>query len=253
MVAICISIEWKEERKLTQPSEFKFAMEPTGGRAGFPLTRFQAVCKEVTPVTFKNENDPGAKERLSVKFDFTDLTVIETEEPYPFPILTFNLPYSDRGETIWMAWAGSFRKLIPASAYAGMNMPFKILEGKVQEWHYTTARLRRPLTDENGEDIMDASGKQKWGVQDANAWSLVSVEGFGGASAGVNIMDLIVDYADGKTGEQILQYVLTDMSLKSVSGHQAAAEGAVSRTLLPTLVTAGKLSQGTDGKYSKVG
>lgn len=238
---------------MTAPTEFKFAMEPTGGRAGFPLLRFEAVCKEVTPVVRKDENDPSAKERQTVKFDFVDLTVIDTVEPYPFPIISFSLPYSDRAETIWMEWAKSFRDIIPATAWAGMAMPFKILEGKKQVWAYVPGRLRRPITDENGEPVMDGAGRQKWGVQDADTWKLVSVEGFGGTAPGSNIHDLIIEWIDGKNDKDFMQWLFTDMSLKTVSGHQAAVEAQAERKLLPMLVEAGKLTLDDSGVYHKVG
>lgn len=237
---------------MTQPTEFKFKMEPTGGRPFSPMLRFRGTLKEVTPTVYKNEEDPSAKERMTVKFDFTDVTVIDTEEPYPFPTATGSLPYSDRGDTIWMAWATSFRNIVPKSDWQNLSMPFKVLEGKVQEWAYLPARLRRPLTDENGENIKGADGRDKWGVQDADAWQLVSVEGYTGES-GATIYDLIVEKLDGSDDKGFMEWLFTDMSLKSVPGHNAAVEAQAERKLIPMLLETGKLSQDPNGVYHKVG
>lgn len=238
---------------MSQESEFKFKMEPTGGRPFNPLIRFRGTLKEVTPVTYKDENNPSDKGRMTVKFDFIDITVIDTEEPYPYPTTTGSLPYSDRAETIWMAWANSFRNIVPKAEWQTLSMPFKILEGKVQEWAYMPARLRRPLTDENGEAINDAAGKQKWGVQDADAWQLVSVEGYGGESGGVNIYDLIIEKLDGADDKDFMEWLFTDMSLKSVPGHGAAVEAQAERKLIPMLLETGRLTQDANGIYHKAG
>ena len=235
---------------MTTPTDFKFKMEPTGGRPFNPLLRFSGMCKEVTPVVYKNEDDPSAKERMTVKFDFTDITVIDTEEPYPFPTATGSLPYSDRAETIWMAWANSFRDLIPKEEWVALSMPFKILEGKRQEWAYLPARLRRPLTDENGDPIMDATGRPKWGVQDANTWQLVSVEGYG-KSSGTNIYDLIIEHLDGKDDKDFMEWLFTNMEIKAVPGHAAAVEAQSERKLIPMLIESGKMTQDANGVYHK--
>jgi hypothetical protein len=229
---------------------FKFSVdEPRDSQS--PLIRFKGVLKGYKAVAYKDENNPAAKERMTVEFEFTDVTVIESHEPYPFPVATIKIGYSDRKETLWAAWTKSFRERIPHETYANEpGQPFDVIVGKEQEWARMPADLRRPLTDEHNEPILDAAGKQKWGVQPADAWQLVYVEGFG--QSGENITDLIVEEADGKTDKEIMQWIYTEQSLKRIPGYSEAVEAMAERKLMPTLVSGGKLTQDTKGVYHKV-
>lgn len=238
---------------MTEVSDFKFSLDVQGKRQGFPLVRFQGLLKECTPKAYTPEDQPNAKPRMSLEFHFVDLTPIETVEPYPFPMVVFTVAYSDRSETQWAAWASSVKKIVPAAEIAKFNQPYECLVGKVQEWAWAPATIRRPVTDENGEPVLDASGKQKWGPQDADAWQIVSVEGFGGASGGTNIHDVIVEYLDGKDDKDFMQWLFTNMSLKSIPGHSVAVEAQAERKLIPMLIERGLLTQDSSGIYHKVG
>lgn len=235
---------------MTTPTDFKFSVDVKDNRS--PLIRFRGVLKEWTPVTYTPEEGSGRKPSQSIKFGFIDVVVVESTEPYPFPTAELTLPYSTSSETRWAAWAASFKNLIPVEAYRDLNQPFDVLVGKTQEWFFKPARLRQPIVDEHGEPVMDASGKQKWGTQDGDAWQIVSVDGFGNTAGGVSLMDLVVDYADGKKAEDVRQWLFTDMAIKSMPGHSAAVEAEANRTLMPTLVTGGKLTLDADGVYHKV-
>ena len=237
---------------MTTASEFKFSLDVKEGRSGYPLIRFRGMLKECTPMAYTPEDNPGAKPRMSLKFDFTDITVVETMEPYSFPITTITVPYSDRAETRWAAWAKSLKLLVPSEEVQKFNQPFEVLVGKVQEWAWAPAKLRMGLQDENNEPILDAVGKQKWGVVDADAWQIISVEGYGSAGGGVNIHDLIIEYLDGKTDKDFMQWLYTDQSIKSVPGQSAAVEAQSERKLLPMLIQAGKLTQDAEGIYHRV-
>jgi hypothetical protein len=236
---------------VTQVSDFKFSLEVQGKRQGFPLIRFQGVLKTATPKAYVPEDNPNAKPRMSLQFDFVDITVIDTEEPFPFPIVSITVNYSDRTETQWAAWAASVKKLIPAEETSKYNQPYEVLVGKVQEWAWAPCRIRRPQTDEEGEPVLDASGRQKWAAQDADAWQIVSVEGFGGNAGGASIYDLIVDYLDGKDDRDFMQWLFTDMSIKSVTGHATAVEAQAERKLIPMLLERGVMTQDASGIYHK--
>lgn len=209
-----------------------------------PLIHFKGVLKEHKSET--RVPDEGGKARLSVTFNFVDITVIESREPYAFPIATLKLPYSDRSATRWAAFTKSFRSLVPKEAY-GSPDPLSVLDGKEVEMRFQHARLRLPLKDDDGEDT------GKWAEQDGEAWQLVSVEGFGSAGEQVAMTDLIVDFADGKKDSDIYQWIYTEQSLKNQAGYMEALEAVGERTLLTTLVTAGKLTVDADGVYHKAG
>lgn len=232
---------------MTQEPAFKISVdEPQDGQT--PLVRFRGTLQSHrTNVRHIEGRDKPA---LSVIFDFVDVTVIESTEPYPFPIASIPVPYSDRGQTQWAALTKSFRSLVPREAWEGLDDPLTLLDGKTVEMHRTHARLRLPVRDEDGNNT------GQWAEQDGNAWQFVSIEGFGSrdgdGSGGQTIMDLILDYADGKTDQEIYQWVYTNQDLKGLAGYGEAVESIAERKLLTTLLAANQLTQDAEGKYHKV-
>lgn len=212
-----------------------------------PLIRFKAVLKEYKVDAREATEDRRAS--TSVVFDFVDVVVIESREPYPFPIATLRIPYSERNETRWAAFTSSLRKILPPEVRSSDGLD--ALVGKNQEWHWTAAKLRQPLRDDEGNDIME-NGKQKWGVRDADSWQILNCEGFGGAEEG-SIMDAIVEYADGKTDKDLYQWVFTSQELKRYSDYTDAVEAVASRQLIGLLEKQGRLKTEADGTLRKVG
>ncbi len=72
---------------------------------GTPLRRFQGTLKEYK--SEKHTPQDGGREYMVIVFDFTDVVVLESVEPYPFPIATLNVSYSTATETRWDALAKS--------------------------------------------------------------------------------------------------------------------------------------------------
>lgn len=200
-----------------------------------PLVRFKGICKAQTIV--QKEAEENRRASTSLKLDFVDVTVIESTEPYPFPIASFTIPYSERGETRWAAFTSSLRKIVPPDLIATGSLDF--LVGKEQEWHFTGARLRLPVRDENNEVKLDASGKQVWGVQEGKAWQILNLEGFGQAEQG-NILDTIRDWiGEGKKDQEIYQYVFTEQKLKSFKDYNQTVEAVASRKLIESMTLMG--------------
>lgn len=215
-----------------------------------PLIRFRGVLKEVKESTYTPQG--GGNERLSLEFNFVDVVVIESREPYPFPIASVRVGYSDRPNTKFAALSKGFKEIVPREEFAQLENPFEVLKGRNQEWYYGPAQLRLPLKNEDGSDKVDGAGKAVWGVIEGLAWQIVGVDGYQSAS-GPSLMDQIVDYAHGHTMQEIGQWIYTNQSLKSFPGFNSAAEGIASRSLLPMLEASGKIKLGDDGKYVKVG
>ena len=225
--------------KLDQRDEF----------APHPLIRFKGNLKNYVTET-KESQDPGGKARLSVTFNFTDVVVIESREPYVFPIATITISYSEGRDTRWAAWTNSFKAVVPADSWASSDPIQEALVGRNQEWYFKSASLRAPVRDENNEIVME-NGKQKWAKQPADAWQIEGVEGLTQAT-GPGLMDALVDFAHGKTDKEIFQEALTNQSWKNLAGYNDMVEGVTGRTLLPVLVSSGKLTANPDGTYSKV-
>lgn len=235
---------------MTQPFIPSIA-EPKDDQHGTPLQEFKAVCKQYVARDqhFEARNGQAARDAKFIEFDFTDVIVIRSLETYTLPIAKISLPYSDRADTRWAAFTKSVRAVVPPEVWQASADPLGLLVGKRQHWNFTGGNvLRAPIKDDQGGDVYE-NGKQKWGPVPSDTWQVVSIEGIG--TGGVQLLDLIAEYAVGKTADMVNQEVLTNMEWKGYQGFQAAAEGTVARTLLPGLVMAGKLTQSPDGTYLK--
>lgn len=220
------------------------ADRPTGGDT--PLRHFKGVLSELK-LDQRQARDGNA---YSVAlFNFTDLEVLESTEPFPFPIaqigISYKPPTKSRGGTKWEAFAASLRKLMPA------NPDPEMLRGKVQEWKQVERPLRSALTDEEGMPVMDGKQNQLWGEVPTLCWTVVSVEGLGSAEeADDNFYSFLVDLADGKTEPKFYEACLTD---SKVTARPNIVEAITSRKLLSTLTEMGLLTRDAEGILHKTG
>jgi hypothetical protein len=187
----------------------------------------------------------GDKPRTFVEFDFIDLEVIESTEPYPFPTaklaIRYIAPTESRGETDWEAFSGSLRRLIP-----GCPDPDPLV-GKMQEWAMLPAKVRILAKEEDGTTpLLDTQGKQVWEAGEADRWQLVSVEGIEDTSK--DLTEHLLELADGKTEVQFNQAALTD---KKVMANSDTVDAITNRVLLPALIEAGKLIRDDEGVLHK--
>ena len=204
-----------------------------------PLIKFRGVLKEYKAEARKF----GERDATIITFNFTDVEVLEAREPYPFPIATVTVGYSERADTRWSALTKSFRAVLPTP-------DIDLLVNKKQEWHFAGGNnTRRPVdeTDSDGNTV------QVWKSLPTNCWQLTWIEGAGSANGAGNLMDVIVDNADGKTNEAFFQWFYSDPTVRNLPGYQDAVTAAANRTLLETLQAGGKLNRSAEGVWQKVG
>jgi hypothetical protein len=166
-------------------------------------------------------------------FEFTDLEVIESVTPYPFPIATVEIRLSSRTETAWDAFASSLKRAMGEAATTSM------LVGKMQEWAMLPSPLRRPRQKEEGAE-------QVWTTEEEPAWQVVSVEG--AAQATEDIAARILDVADGKTEKALYEALLGDAKIRS---NPSIVTQITDRKLVSGLVEKGALSRDTEGILHK--
>lgn len=218
------------------------AEKPSGGDT--PLRRFRGVL-DSAKLDQRTSNDGRAY--AVALFNFKDVEVIESVEPYPFPIavigISYKPPKKSRGGTKWDAWAGSLRKLSPS------NPDPDVLVGKVQEWAQVEHPLRSALTDDEGNPVMDGNNKQLWGDVATLCWTIASVEGLGSVAEKDKDFDVfLVDLADGKTEPQFYEAALTN---SQVTARPNIVQAITDRKLLVTLTEMGKLTRDAEGILHK--
>lgn len=198
---------------------------------GTPLLRFKAVLNEYK--SEKRKDDNSNREWMIVKFEFTDLVVIESTEPYPFPVAIVDVGYSSTEKTKWDALAQSIKRLF------GRTPALDEIVGKMQEWHFTDCKLR----------TLDDSDKQ-WKDLPGQAWQVVSIEGLGPIPDAADLTELVLDMLDGKTERDFYQEFYQNSEVRK---DQNLVESATNRQLLTTLETAGRAHRDGEGVWHRGG
>lgn len=208
---------------------------------GTPLRRFQAVLQDY--VSEKRKDSTSNREYMTIQFNFVDLVVLESMEPYPHPIAVISIGYSTTQATRWDVLASSIKTLW------GETPALDALTGKRQEWAYLPCKLRTRL--ESGE----------WTDVPNEAWQVVGVEGVGagvgagggaGSASAAPAMDatehLIANLLDGKNDADFHQALYQDQVMR---GHPDIISSATERKLLPALETAGRVWRDPQGIWHK--
>ncbi|KKK75228.1 hypothetical protein LCGC14_2875820, partial [marine sediment metagenome] len=215
---------------------------PTGGES--PLLRFKGVLANYVAEE-RTGNDQS--KYMVILFNFAEVEVIDSEEPYPFPIAIIRIGYKppkdSRGGTKWDAFAGSLRKLSPE------NPDLDVLVGHKQEWARLPFKIRSPLTDEEGQPQLDGNSRPIWGDLDVLCWKVVACEGLGSAEEkDADFNAYLVGLADGKTEPKFYEAALTD---SKVMARPNIVEAITGRKLLSTLTEMNLLTQDAEGILHK--
>ena len=228
--------------------QFKPSLATPVGQS--PLQEFNAILESWEAETREAQSDdPGTTPRKYqvITFNFKDLEVIKSTEPYPFPIAVLTIGYApptvSRGNTRWDALAGSIRKLTP-------DPDLDQLVGKRQTWAMRPSTLRQALTDEDGTPKLDGRLRPLWGDVQQDAWQVTEVDGLGStAESDEEFMDFLVGAADGKTPTDWYEALLGDQRVTKGRGDIVTA--ITERKILDTLLQAGKLTQDEEGVLHK--
>ena len=217
---------------MVQEEQFKPSLETRP--FGTPLRKFSGVLKEYRTEKREPSEGSGGKAYMVINFDFTDLTVIESVEAYQFPIATISVSYSTSQQTKWDALAGSIKKIL------GLGATLDDLVGKVQTWAFLPATLRV-----RGDDGVWVNAEQE-------CWQVSEIAGgiAGGGVVDDGVDDHILDLIDGKDEQSFYQVFYQD---ELVRNHPDLITAATDRTLISTLVDAGRITRDAEGIYHRAG
>jgi hypothetical protein len=165
--------------------------------------------------------------RTYVNLNYSEVEVIETAEPYPFPILQISMSLNIRRVSQWTILADSIAKLVSPQQdikdTIGMVHHMKLTPG-----HMMWNRDERQATPRDAWEIIDLSGgmlKEK--------------------TAG-NSTDRALELLDGKIEEEWNQLVFQD---KVVKGDSKLIDDIIHRKFLPTMESAGRIVKDTNGVW----
>jgi len=241
----------------------------TGGFRS-PLRHFRGKLDSITGAMVQRGNMP--QPRLEVSYNFSDVEVFQSTEPYPFPVAQVSLMHSTRDKSAMGVLGASMDKILNADIDG--NTPQEqvknqdALIGVVQEWKVTPGHMM-PDRDEQG----------KWGEAPRECWEVVYAEGFGGtphsgvaeppaesqvsASAeapakgktapqatGETPAQRAISLLDGKTQQQWNNIVFQDALVKS---DPQLGNFIITGQFLGRLEESGVVAKDADGIYHKVG
>ena len=165
--------------------------------------------------------------KLRVTFNFKDIKVIRSSEPYNFPIAPIRINFSEQKKSAWGIFSISANKFMPDD----QDLPW--LKGK---------RIHMAMTP--GHNFGKDRQTNEPIIRDA--WEVVGIEGIAGK---VNPEERVIDILDGKTDVQFNQAALGDPILKTSS---TLMDSLVNQTLLPALEAANKIKKDEAGVWHRV-
>ena len=198
----------------------------------FPVLEFTGKLDKFEGITqtFGEGNDTSTSKRVS--FSFSDVTVIESSEPYPFDIIeSLLITWNDgRPNTPWGAFSESVIEVTESEDIG-------VIVGKNQHWKWAPCRLNMP-------DPITG----KWGIIEGMGWQLQSLEGFESSEAKQDETARVLAMADGKTDADFYKEFLADASFRK---NEKLVQSATDRELLSSLEAGGMLSKDDEGIWHK--
>lgn len=237
----------------------------TGGFRS-PLRHFRGKLDSITGAMVQRGQMP--QPRLEVSYNFSDVEVFESTEPYPFPVAQVSLMHSTRKQSAMGVLGDSMDKILNADL--DENAPQEKAKNQdalinvVQEWKVTPGHMM-PDRDEQG----------KWTEAPRECWEVVYAEGYGGTPhsgvaveepaeelaqalakgkaapkpAGETPTQRAISLLDGKTQQQWNNTVFQDAMVK---GDPQLVNSIITGQFLGPLEEAGVVTKDADGIYHKV-
>ena len=191
-------------------------------------TPLQDFWGTLVSIDQKQEDFGGkGKPKLKATFNFKDVKVILSTEPYNFPTAPIVFFWSGAKRSGWGILSNSITKLIPE------DQPVEFLIGKKVHMVLTAGHTFGKDKKTNEDIIKDC-------------WEVLEIEGI---ATKLNARERVLDIIDGKTDVQFNQAAVGDPVLKTDSELMSQLIG---QTLLPALEASNKIKKDEGGVWHKV-
>ena len=195
-----------------------------------PLIEFIGDLVDINERIQPRRNDPSKTNSIIV-FDFANIDVVTSNEPYTFPTTQVEIFEMNMPNTQWEAFKASVRQC----GYAG---DLNGLIGKRMTFKWSAANL----SSKN-----QTTGKYE--VKEASCWQVTNIEGVENTSG--QLLDSVLGIVDGKSAADFKSAFLADNSIRSLTGYADMLAQVMKNETLDILVSAGKLTVDTNGIYHK--
>ena len=241
------------------PEQVLDQLQTRGFDTGFRsvLRHFRGKLDSITGSMEQRGNMPTAK--LEVHYNFSELEVFLSTEPYPSPIAQINIWQNSRDSSPMGVLGSSADKIINADANANLpqaqvrNQDFLI--GKIQEWKVTAGHM-----------MWDG---QKQEQTPRESWEVVYVEGVGGTphsgvadlataqvpaptpvATGVSPSQKALELLDGLTLADWHQKVFQEPSIRDDTSDLKTT--IIDNKFIPAMEAAGQVTKDENGVYHVV-
>jgi len=189
---------------------------------------------------------------LVVLYNFSEVEVLQSSEPYVSPIAQLEIPHSARAKSKMGYWGESIDKIINA------GVPLNVPQEEVKNQDYLIGKTGRYMLTP-GNMIWNVAEKMEKPVE---CWKLMELRGVGTPSAGKptqgtatpgpanptqSSMQVALNLLNGKTEQQWHQEVFANPVVKADS---SLVNDIIGRKFLPPLEAAGIVTKNEAGIYT---
>jgi len=216
------------------------------GGFGTPLKHFKGKLDSITGSMVQRGSMPQA--RLEVNYNFSEVQVIESSEPYPFPVAQISIMHSKRAQSAMGVFGTSIDKIVNAGVDGNLG------QDKVHNQDFLIGKTIE-LQITKGHMMWDGkAGKET----ERNCWEVIGVEGVGSAptpvaggapvATGLTPAMQAINILDGKTPQQFNSAVFQDPLVKTDA---ALVNQIIGNQFVPAMEAAGFISKDANGVYHK--
>lgn len=202
-----------------------------GLQEGFehPLIEFIGTLQDYNP------QPPNEQGRVPVLFNFTDVEVIRSREPYPHPIAQLRILLSDKKRSGWGILGQSVQAI-------DESLDIPDLVNKRLHMEHTPGHHFGKSREANAEGIKEDIIRDCWELK-------AIVGGSGSSTVKVDAMTRVLELLDGKNAQQFNQAAFADAIIKTDSSIQG---GILDNTLLAGLIASGQITKDDNGIHHVV-
>lgn len=175
---------------------------------------------------------PNSKAQMRLKYNFTDIEVIESKEPFEFPIFSFEVTYTPKmTASAFGALVDSVSEIVPPEARGNP----RFIEGLQVHMKWSETLLR---------------GQQdgKWDDYPGFAWKFVGVEGFT-AEEGPSLNERVLKLMVGESETTFQQAYYGETALQTLPGYNEMTQKLAEGTLFSEFEESGLIKRDEEGLF----
>lgn len=229
--------------------------EGFGRGPGTPLRDFQGTLNSIVQETVTPDQ---GKPFQQAHFNFTDLTVFASVEPYPHPVATIKMKVTGSKNSPWGIFSATLCDLMTEGEDLGDQIggvhrwvwiEGRDAEGKVAKGHDLGFKDKnwKPAEDEEGKVVQSESDRPNV-VSDA--WEVMELNGAVRGQQAVSAKDRAIALLDGQTKAQFNKATMTDTLIKGDDEFRATI---LDGKFIASVLDSGEFILGEDQVYHKTG